>query len=1016
MQYLKTIFFVLLTLSHMLLVSSSHANNITEPPEEMPEITPIVVEETSLLIVLEIPSDVVLEDKESLLPYLGYSLDNSNKSPISVIGNIELLNFIPYNALNFRNEQGLIWLKMHVEPFQLEEALLPIINLGENIQGNSYAWVKRKDATRPTYAEKISKHVYRIDNLALEGGEVYIAIEGIPSLWFAPQLVFASSEGASRGITPIIDKGTPYNFILFTMLACLTALCFLRFLLEKGGWRFWASMFGLSGLLINYCGIPATPEGQVISSDLIPLFALAAAFFTYGAIGRSIMFLVYSSKKVNFYFHCVAILGIFLALLPLIPDFAWIVRYFESWQLVLALYLLPTMYLYIRGGRGRGLFLLITCILVATAAIPLINLKGDLVAQYWALAPYAGLTFSMLLLLLSPSYYYSKAINKEDEEYYAEQSLRIVDSKLEIDVDNAISENEELGAVTPIIKEEKEETSDSLLSLSLEKEEEPKEEVKKASIRAKNIQSEKIEDPADIWYDNTESFENAQTFARIEQALRIPLDSLMREICFLEQQLEFIRGAENQVFKDKANVHAQALLSTGKDISTLAGSLPKLVLTKPPKRLVKISFNLQNVLRQVYEKVRYEAASSQIALSWFRSPVIGLWYVGEKDSLATLLYQLLSDAIRATKQGIVYMRVERDENSNDYGRLAFTIGDSGMGTPPERRASSLLSRVWELTASHNGEFTVESTPNGTEYRFILSLKALEDDGVTEKPIPNFSSEDNPTKDKALLLIAANESFERHMLSFRLERMPCRVLETMDLDECLKQYKNTPSGIIVLGAELNEASVQEFIVNLRAFEKEHELEQAQIIALAKDSRHEVELTSAGCNYILESTARRISFRTLVEKLLRENAVISQDRISLMQGESDNEKAYLAEKSGFIIDNVEVAEFASPIAESDDKKPTSEKKPRTRRRSSAKEKKGASNIPAIKLNVDVEESDKEKTNAKKINVKTTESKKGDTFYVNNDQVVDLPSFKTFEDENKENNEEENSKDDVVSKLKQ
>ncbi len=1016
MQFLKSFFFVCLAISHLAFAHSSLANNVTEPPENIEELIPIVEEISSPLIVLEIPSDVSIDDKEPLLPYLAYSIDKSGKSPISIIANVGLLNFAPYNPLDFRFDQALLWLKMEIEPFNLEEKILPILDLGDNIQGNSHVWVKRRDASRPTYAEKAGKHIYMIDNLSAEGGEIFIAIEGIPSLWFAPKLIFASSEGVSRGISPVIDKGIDFNFLLFVSLATLTALCFVRFLLEKGGWRFWASMFGLSTLLVNYFGIPATPEGVIISSDIVPLFALAFALFSLGAIGRSIMFLAYTSKKMNFLFLLIALATMFAAFMPIVPDLAWMVRYFDAWQVLAGLYLLPTMYLYIKGGRGRNVFLLIIFILCGSGLVPFLDLKGDLEAPLFALSPYAGLVLAMFILLISPSYYYSKGMSEDDENYYKDQSLRIIDPAKSVDGDaEEFEANEELGEVTPM--EKKEETNENLLSLSLDKkEEEPKEEeVKKASIRANNIEKLEIADPAEIWYDNTESFENAQTFARIEQALRSPLDSLMREICFLEQQIEFIRGAENQVFKDKANSHAHSLLSSAKDISTLAGSLPKLVLTKPPKRLVKISFNLQNVLRQVYEKVRYEAASSQIALSWFRSPMIGLWYVGEKDSLATLLYQLLSDAIRATKQGIVYMRVERDENSNDYGRLAFTIGDSGTGNPPERRAASLLSRVWELTAAHNGEFTVESTPNGTEYRFILSLKALEDDGVTEKPIPNLSTDNNPKKDPSLLLIAATESFERHMLSFRLERMACRILETMDLDECLQQYKSTPSGIIVLGAELNEASVQSFISDLRSFEIDNELDQAQIIALAKDSRHEVELTSAGCNYILESTARRISFRTLVEKLLRESSVIEPDRITTLQNDSD-QKAYLAEKSGFIIDNVEVAEFATPI-ETEEKKVVSDKKPRTRRRSSAKEKKGASKIPAIKLNVDVTEDDDAKQKAKKVDVPVKDVKLTDTFYTNNDQVVDLPSFKDFDETSNDSEVDANDvKDDVVSKIKQ
>ncbi len=897
----------------------------------------------------------------ALMPYLEYYIDREAKMNISSVSDAAIVStFKPYLSLDLPNTQGLVWLRI---PF---DKLIPntenntyVLDLGDNLQGLVKAWYKENpvenisgiitDAssyaknnallltmqaknrfafknvvnlpTHPNEEEQIltgpseEESELGINKINLEkGGYIYIAIEGLPSLWFAPFLVNADSYATN----PYSIEGILENSKLYLLLATafLSFLCFLRAIKEKRGWRFWSGVFGLSGAALAYFGIPATPAGTIIPANLQSIFALSATLFSLMLVGRYCMSLLLYAKRADFFFLLLSLLGVALSLLPFIPSFAWLVRYIELWPLLCGILLIPTFYLMIKNIKASARYFLVLLILFLTEAVALLGIGGISYSKLWTNLPIFGLFLAVFFLLISPTIHYSAQKNdnrknvrkheqgEKENDFALNTNNEARQSKSDVEIGEVITKPSLSMHDNLPTKKEKENAGFNLkLDNHDNKAEQKVQAVKQAELKVEktseslssaveqNVSSTSIpaqvqegvgevqnraKPDADIWYDHID-FSSANVFARIEQSFRVSLDTFMHQVYFLEQQVMQVQDLEQRA---KINDHVQKILSIGKDISTISTSLPKLVLNKPMNSKVKVAFNLQDLLKQVYEKVRYEASAKQIALSWFCAPHLGLWYVGEKDALASLLYQLLSDSIRATQKGLVYVNVKRDETSNNYGRLQFTIGDSGKGQPPNSRASSLLSKIWEITASHHGDFKVETTDEGIEYSFVLAFIALEEDGETEKRVPldmNTVSEESQEieanspdlqRDASTILVVAEASSQRYLLSFKLEKIQCHVLEAMDLDDCYVQYTHAPSGIIVLDAHLNEDTIADFIARIRTFEGENSLPHVLILSLSRDEVHKEYLLRIGSDYVLDQNIRRFNLREKVQEYLNE----------------------------------------------------------------------------------------------------------------------------------------------------
>lgn len=358
---------------------------------------------------------------------------------------------------------------------------------------------------------------------------------------------------------------------------------------------------------------------------------------------------------------------------------------------------------------------------------------------------------------------------------------------------------------------------------------------------------------------------------RLEEILRPPLDTLLREACSLDQALERPSGRLDAALTgqeaQRARRHADNLVAAARELTALVTDLPRLGLRQPRPENVRQPFDLLRLIRQVFADVEKELTDKDLGLSWYIAPHLGLRYKGDRDRLRFVLTMLLTDAVRATAHGAVSLRVRRADMSPNPGHLQFTVADTGTGTPPLRRSSLALAKAWELASEHQGDLFVDSTPAGVEITLSLDCATLAKDGLTALPVPpqevagRRDGVTAVTADPRLVILTASRPLDRQLLAFFLEDQGQTIWEARDAEEAVALYTHTPSALVVFDGHLPEEDIVTAIAAIRVFEGERALPAVPFLGLTLDENQAERLHQAGCDHSLPLPVVRGEFRAM-----------------------------------------------------------------------------------------------------------------------------------------------------------
>jgi signal transduction histidine kinase len=167
------------------------------------------------------------------------------------------------------------------------------------------------------------------------------------------------------------------------------------------------------------------------------------------------------------------------------------------------------------------------------------------------------------------------------------------------------------------------------------------------------------------------------------------------------------------------------------DLTELAhdGGLP--LLEREPT-----SFSLSAMVASVFDLVRPMAEERRIALRYVSN--LADRRLGHPAALTRVLLNLVSNALRATVQGYVKIRLA----ARPADRVAFSVTDTGPGIAPETMATLFdpfpvgarrgisssglgLAICRALVQAMGGELTVKSRPGaGASFQFAIALPAV----------------------------------------------------------------------------------------------------------------------------------------------------------------------------------------------------------------------------------------------------------------------------------------------------
>lgn len=775
----------------------------------------------------------------SLLPFLQVYVDTTGEMDVEEVAALAPDKyFAPLDVKRLPRVTGVTWLRFVLDaaaPGQENSAIL--LDMGESVPGTPTLYNPLFDTLSNAVEWRentpTSRNVLLLPRAGAEAQVCFLRLDGLPGLWFSPML--RTPHNAATDLSGLASKSA------LVALAVVMLLCLLRGLSEHGQWRIWTALYVAAALVQGYFGIPGNGAGYFSLEDTAALLTPGLALMFLPHVGRHLMRTRGRHRFLDAQFILLVLPGAALALLPLVPDMAWTARYLPLWPAGSLLCVPTATAACLMGLPGARRFLLGILLQSAAVAASVLGLDSGYAPGVLASLPLWGTALSALLITATA------VPRREEEEDEEEAPIELTMPAPE--QGTLLLDDGPLSLGTPERSERLPLMDDPNLRLL------PSGDEGIALPHLDEKMPEPAAAPAPSWTETPAVRPAADPLdaERLEEALRRPLDDLMRESAVLDQCS--LPPSARETARNMTTAARQMLAVLRDPASVLPGvSAPALQET----------FDLQELMRSVHDSVAAAAENSGIALAWYMPPYLPSFYSGEYQALDAVLRELLESAVRATRQGAVHFSVRRVPDSDDPGHLLFTVQDSGSGTPPAERSSLALSHAWELAGRSNGFLSAECGIRGATIAFTLHLEPVE--GAAEAPsAPSASPSGRPAR-RARILVCTPGAMDRQALVHMLDGLSCVVLQARTLPEALALHEQRPVTMLIVSGSQVSVKAQETLERFRQRATAAHLPVFGAIAVTGDDSQWDALAAAGFTHALLEPVDHEALRQTVREIL------------------------------------------------------------------------------------------------------------------------------------------------------
>ncbi|MDE7241716.1 response regulator [Desulfovibrio sp.] len=750
----------------------------------------------------------------SLLPYLDYLLDESGTLDIEEAAAPDRATaYAPLALEKLPRAEGVMWLRFTLAPLAGgERPQTLLLDMGASIPGTPMLYEPERNdlsgALEWRESSPAPRNVLVLPEAGAEPLTCYIRLDGLPGLWFSP-LVRTPADAAT-------NWGSLARTGAILALGVVMLLCLLRWLSESGQWRVWTALYVAVALGQALLGMPEAGSAGLGLGKAAATLAPGIALMLLPHVGRHLMRTHERARSIDIQLFLLSFPGAALALLPLLPGWAWLDRWLDLWPAATIIFVPTALGAWIMGLGGARRFLLGCLLPPLFVAAGVLGLDFGFPANLLASAPLWGTALSALLIAATgaPADMAAPAAATSAPGAMPGQAEDGGIITLEHPLDDPNLRLVSGGNAAPAA-------------------------TASAAGAAASAPGEPL--PEGI------SAERARAEAR-EGALRAPLDDLLREGAALEQC----------ALPPAVRQYASAMLAAARRMAD--------VLSQPDAGGAKAeggehgeaptAFDLQRLLREAHGAVAPAAEYAGIGLAWYMPPHLGQLYRGDARTLGETLGLLLESAVRATRQGAVHLSARRVPESSDAGNILFTVTDTGTGAPPTERSSLALARAWELAARHGGYVGMEYGPNGTTIAFSLHLEPLED-----------SAEDLPGEGLPHVIVVAEDAGQRRELARMAADLPCRCSEAASEHEALRRHEADPAVLLVAHGRYALPAAADMVTKFMEIAAEAGLSGCKVLAVTEDDSQWNLLADSGFTHALLEPVDAEALRQTVRDVIR-----------------------------------------------------------------------------------------------------------------------------------------------------
>ena len=182
--------------------------------------------------------------------------------------------------------------------------------------------------------------------------------------------------------------------------------------------------------------------------------------------------------------------------------------------------------------------------------------------------------------------------------------------------------------------------------------------------------------------------------ANVSHELRTPLNSISG-IAGLLHDSHLTKEQQKQIAMIEKCSHSLSLLINDLlDYSKIeAGAL----------ELEKIKFGLEDTIKECVDLLMFKSQEKNLQLKYHLAEGLPEFLIGDPHRLRQILLNLISNAIKFTEQGGVFIQVERSGRSGDEIRICFRVKDTGIGIP-EPQQEKLFTRYAQADPSTSRKY------------------------------------------------------------------------------------------------------------------------------------------------------------------------------------------------------------------------------------------------------------------------------------------------------------------------